>query len=482
MKNIVFVASECVPFVKTGGLADVVGALPKNLNPKEYDVRVILPNYTCIPWEFRGKFRYVHHFYMDLGNRQKKEHVGIMTCEQDGITYYLIDNEFYFSGWKPYGSIRFDIEKFTFFSKAALAILPVIGFHPDIIHCHDWQTALVPVFLRTLYHDNSFFWKTKVVLTIHNLKFQGIWDVKTFRDLTGFPDEVFTSSKMEYHRDANMLKAGIVYCDYLTTVSHTYAQEIQTPYFGEGLDGVIRSYQNKLRGIVNGIDYDVYNPSTDPVIFARYSLDNVVSEKRKNKQGLQKLLGLPQDDNKMMIAIISRLTDQKGLDLIDWVMNGLVDRNIQLVIVGTGDTNYENMFKRYQSLHPDRISVNLQYSEDLAHKTYAAADAILMPSRFEPCGLTQLIALRYGSVPIVRETGGLKDTVQSYNEFEGTGTGFSFTNYNADDMLYVINYAKHIYYDYPEKWNEIVKRGMQADFSWKKLAGEYDTLYRELIG
>lgn len=480
MKNIVFVASECVPFIKTGGLADVVGALPKMLDKNEFDVRVIIPNYTCIPWEYRSKFEYVHHFYMDLGARFHDVHVGIMKYVMDGITYYFIDNEFYFNGATPYGNIRFDIEKFCFFSKAALAILPVIGFHPDIIHCHDWQAGLVPVYLRTLYKYNDFFYGTRAIMTIHNLKFQGIWDIKTFRYITGLPDEVFSPSKMEYKKDANMLKGGIVYADYVTTVSETYAAEIQQPYYGEGLDGLMRAYQDKLCGIVNGIDYDIYDPAKDGQIYENYTTKTFVEGKKENKKKLQEELGMPVDDSKFMIGIISRLTDQKGLDLVNWVMNRITDEFTQFVVIGTGDAEYENMFRHYEWAKKGQVSANIYYNDERAHKLYAAADAMLMPSRFEPCGLTQLISLRYGTVPIVRETGGLKDTVIPYNEYEGTGTGFSFHNYNADEMLNLINYAKKVYFETRDAWDAMVLRGMQTDFSWENSAKKYEDLYRRL--
>lgn len=482
MKNILFVASEGVPFIKTGGLADVVGALPKMFPNDEYDVRVVLPNYTCIPWKYREKFEYIHHFYMDLGERFLNVHVGIMQYEMDGIQYYFIDNEYYFSGWAPYGTIRFDIEKFTFFSKAVLAILPVVGFKPDIIHCHDWQAGLVPVYLKTLYRDNDFFCDIKTIMTIHNLKFQGIWDVKTFRFISGLPDYIFTPDKMEFHKDANMLKVGMIFSDYITTVSDTYAGEIQTPEYGEGLDGVIRFHNQKLFGILNGIDYDIYDPLKDEKIFKTYGTRNYKKGKAFNKTELQKELGLTVDENKYMMAMITRLTDQKGMDLVDWVMEGIVDPNVQLVVIGTGDAKYENMLKHYQWVYHDRVSANICYSEERAHKLYAAADAMLMPSLFEPCGLTQLIALRYGTVPIVRETGGLKDTVIPYNEYENTGTGFSFINYNADEMLKVINYSKEVYYDQRDKWNKMLLRGMKEDFSWDKSAIKYMELYDGLLG
>lgn len=480
MKKILFVASESVPFIKTGGLADVVGTLPKMFNPEKYDVRVIIPNYTCIPEQYRSQFEYVTHFYMDMGWFQEPLHVGIMKMVYEGITYYFIDNEYYFSGWAPYGTMRFDIEKFCFFSKAALAVLPVIDFKPDVIHCHDWQAGLVPVFLKSLFSSNSFFRNIKVIMTIHNLKFQGIWDVKTIKGITGLPEYLFTPDKLEYYKDANMLKGGLVYADYITTVSETYAGEIQMPYYGEGLDGLLRARNHELCGILNGIDYEVYDPVKDESLYQNYSARNFRSEKIKNKRGLQKQLGLEVNDKKFMIGIISRLTDQKGLDLIDWVMSGICDQNVQLVVVGTGEPQYENMFKHYQWIMPERVSANIFYSDDLAHKLYAAADALLMPSRFEPCGLAQLMALRYGTVPIVRETGGLKDTVQPYNEYEKTGTGFTFANYNADEMLYVINYAKRIYFEHKREWNQMIERGMNTDFSWRTSAKKYEALYDQL--
>jgi len=480
MRNILFVASECYPFIKTGGLADVVGALPKMLNRDQFDVRVVLPKYMSIPWEYRQHFNYVTSFQMDLGYMPNSVYVGIMEYYYEGIHYYFIDNEGYFGGDKPYGEIKLDIEKFTFFSKAALAILPVIGFKPDIIHCHDWQSALVPVFLRTLYKDNGFFWGTKTIMTIHNLKFQGIYDIKTFRYLTAFPEYVFSPmGAMEFNKEANMLKGGIVYADYVTTVSDTYAGEIQMPYYGEGLDGLMRDRNNALCGIVNGIDYNVYAPEHDIQIYDHYTPDTFY-KKVHNKRGLQYELGLPEDDNKFMIGIISRLTDQKGFDLISFVMERIIDDHTQVVVLGTGDEKYEKMFRDYQWFNPTKVSANIYYSDNRAHKLYAAADAVLMPSKFEPCGLTQLIALRYGAVPIVRETGGLKDTVQPYNWFENTGTGFSFANYNGEEMLNTINYAKTVYFTDRGRWNEIATRGMRMDYSWNNSARRYEELYYRL--
>ncbi len=478
MKNILFIASEGVPFIKTGGLADVIGSLPKYINKKEYDVRVILPRYACIKAEYRDRMKYICNFQMDLSWRQ--QYVGIFELVHEGIKFYFIDNEFYFAGSHPYGNIYEDVEKFAFFSRAALSVLPVIGFRPDIIHCHDWQTGLVPVYLHDGFQGDEFFRGIKTVMTIHNLKFQGVWDKERIKDITGLSDYYFTSDKMEAYGNANYLKAGIVYADYVTTVSDTYAEEIKMPFYGEGLDGLMQARSNNLVGIVNGIDYDEYNPETDEFIEKNYNLQNFRKEKVKNKKALQKELSLEQDTKKFMIGIVSRLTDQKGLDLVDCVIEEICDEDTQLVILGTGEAKYENLFRHYAWKYPDRVSANIYYSNDKSHRIYAACDAFLMPSLFEPCGLSQLMSLRYGTVPIVRETGGLKDTVVPYNEYESTGTGFSFTNYNAHEMLACIRYAKHIYYDKKREWNKLIERGMAVDFSWKSSAVQYEELYKRL--
>ena len=480
MKKVLFVASECVPFIKTGGLADVVGSLPKYFDKNEFDVRVMIPKYVSIPEEYKNQMEFVTHFYLELAWR--KQYVGIFQMQYQGVTFYFLDNEFYFSGNRPYGEIYQDIEKFAFFSKAALSALPVIGFRPDIIHCHDWQTGLIPVYLKERFHGGDFYRNMKSVITIHNLKFQGKWDVKTVQSITGLPEYYFTSDKLEAYKDANLLKGGIVFADAVTTVSDTYAEEIKTPFYGEGLDGLLRARSHDLRGIVNGIDYGEFNPETDKNIVKAYNAVNFRKEKVKNKRALQEELGLRVDDKKMMIGLVSRLTDQKGLDLIAYVMDELCQDDIQFVVLGTGEERYENMFRHFDWKYGDKVSANIYYSDALSHKIYAACDAYLMPSLFEPCGLSQLIALRYGTVPIVRETGGLKDTVQPYNEYESTGTGFSFTNYNAHEMLNTIRYAEHIYYDRKREWNKIVDRAMATDYSWKVSAGKYQEMYDWLIG
>ena len=480
MKRILFATSEAVPFIKTGGLADVAGSLPKCFDKRYFDIRVILPKYACMKQEWKDKMEYVTHFYMDLG--YKNCYVGVLQMEYDGIQFYFIDNEYYFSGPKPYGDICYDMEKFAFFSRAALSALPVIDFRPDIIHCHDWQTGLIPVFLKDTFSQGQFYQGIKTIMTIHNLKFQGIWDAKTVKDMVGLADYYFTPDKLLHYKDANFLKGGIVYADYVTTVSDTYAEEIKQPFYGETLDGLMCARSNSLFGIVNGIDYDVYNPETDPYIVQNYSAQNFRKEKIKNKRALQQQLGLEQDDKRFMIGIVSRLTSQKGLDLIQCVMDEICSDGIQFVILGTGEEQYENMFRHYDWKYNNTVSANIYYSEELSHRVYAACDAFLMPSLFEPCGLSQLISLRYGTVPIVRETGGLKDTVEPYNEYESKGTGFSFANYNAHEMLNTIRYAEHVYYNKKREWNKIIDRGMASDFSWNSSARKYEELYTRLLG
>ena len=477
MKNVLFIASEAVPFIKTGGLADVAGSLPKYFDKEKYDVRVMIPKYACIPQKYKDQMRFITNFYMDLAWRS--QYVGIMEMEYEGIHFYFIDNEFYFNGFKPYGYIHEDIEKFAFFSKAALSSLPLIGFRPDIIHCHDWQTGLIPVYMKERF-STDFFWGMKSVMTIHNLKFQGIWDTKSVRDITGLPASFFTPDKLEAYGDANYLKGGIVYADAVTTVSQSYAEEIKMPFYGEKLDGLMRARSNCLEGIVNGIDYNEFNPETDTRIVKNYNQLNFRKEKVKNKIALQKELGLEVDPKKFMIGVVSRLTDQKGFDLIAYVMDELCADDVQLVVLGTGESRYENMFRHFDWKYNNRVSANIYYSEDMSHKIYASCDAFLMPSLFEPCGLSQLMSLRYGTLPIVRETGGLRDTVWPYNEYECTGTGFSFANYNAHEMLATVNYAKYIYYNKKREWNKIVDRAMLTDFSWSSSAVRYQELYDRL--
>ena len=480
MKKILFVASEGVPFIKTGGLADVVGSLPKYFDKKYFDTRVILPKYMCMKQEMKALLQYRTHFYMDFMG--VNEYVGVLEVENEGITYYFIDNEKFFHGPRPYSDNAVEeISKFVFFSKAALSILPVVDFKPDVIHCHDWQTGIIPVYLKERFARGDFYRGIKSVMTIHNLKFQGVYDIPTVKRITDLDMSFFTPDKLEHFKDGNLLKGGLTYADVITTVSQTYAEEIKTAFYGEKLDGLMNARANDLRGIVNGIDYEEYNPETDEYIFHPYNKQNFRKEKIKNKRALQKQLGLEENDKKMLIGIVSRLTDQKGFDLIAYMMDEMCQDDVQFVILGTGEERYENMFRHFDWKYRGKVSANIYYSEELSHKIYAACDAFLMPSLFEPCGLSQLMALRYGTIPIVRETGGLKDTVEPYNEYESKGTGFSFANYNAHEMLFTLRYAQKIYYTKKREWNKIVDRAMSVDYSWRVSALKYQEMYDWLI-
>lgn len=478
MKKILFAASECVPFIKTGGLADVVGSLPKYFNSYEYDVRVILPNYLCIKEKFRNEMKDLVSFQIGFNGLQR--YVGIRTLVYQGVTFYFVDNESYFSGPWPYSNMYEDIEKFCFFSMAALSSLTFIGFRPDIIHCHDWQTGLIPVYLNDSFQQYPFYRGIKTIFTIHNLKFQGIWNIETIRRFSGLSDYYFTSDKLEAYNNGNLLKGGLVYSDIITTVSESYAEEIKTAFYGEGMDGLLRARSAQLRGIVNGIDFSFYNPKTDTDIAFPYDIDNCLEGKAANKLALQKKLGLKENKDAFMIGIVSRLTDQKGFDLVEHVIEQICSYDVQLVVLGTGEYKYEECFKRYAARYPERVSASIFYSEALSHEIYAACDAFLMPSLFEPCGLSQLMSLRYGTLPIVRETGGLRDTVIPYNQYTNEGTGFSFANYNAHEMLNTIEYAKDVYYNNRSSWDRLVLNAMSQDYSWNSSARKYEQLYEEL--
>ncbi len=480
MKKILFAASESTPFIKTGGLADVIGSLPKYFNKNNYDVRVIIPKYLCIPENYRNMMEDVGHFYTMFNGKDR--YVGIKTLKIAGVVFYFIDNEEYFGGASPYADMRYDIEKFSFFSFAVLSALPTMDFRPDIIHCNDWHSGLIPVYLKTTFAADEYYHGIKTVMTIHNLRFQGTWEKEEFRNITGLPGHLFTPDGLEYYGSGNMLKGGIAYADIVTTVSRTYVDEVMTPFFGEGLDGLLFARKNDFCGILNGIDYEDFDPDHDGALIAPFNAGNFRKEKKKNKIALQKQLGLDIDEKVMMIGIVSRLTDQKGFDLIQRVFEELLCDSVQFVILGTGEWKYEDMFKYFSGRFPGKVSANIFYSDELARRIYAASDAFLMPSLFEPCGLSQLIALRYGSLPIVRETGGLKDTVRPYNAPANTGNGFSFANYNAHEMMAIVRYAQSVYYDHKRRWNEMTERAMNEDYSWNASAGKYEKLYEKLLG
>ena len=476
-RSVAFIGSECYPFVKTGGLGDVMSALPKALAKLNLDVKVILPRYKCIPQEYQEKMEYRGSFYMNLCSDGKQYYVGIMEYQEDGVVYDFIDNDEFFSWGNPYTNLIDDIPKFCYFAKASLAALNYLDWTPDVVHCHDWQAALVPLYLRTSFSDTDV-GRAIAVLTIHNLRFQGIYDRKMIQYWSGLPDYVFNKDCLTQNwLDANMLKGGIDYCNKVTTVSNTYAEEIQTEEYGEGLAEHLRYHQNKILGIVNGIDTDIWNPATDKLLASNYDAESVIKNKKVNKKALQEALGLDVDENKMVIGLISRLTNQKGLDLVNDVIPGIMDGNTQVVVLGTGDSQYEDTFRYYENKYKGSFCAYIAYNENVAHNIYAGCDALLVPSRFEPCGLTQLISMRYGAVPIVRETGGLKDTVQPYNVFENTGNGFTFDRYESGLLYDAINRAKTLYFENRKCWDDMVIRDMNKDVSWEKSAKQYKDMY-----
>ncbi|RGI05262.1 glycogen synthase [Coprobacillus sp. TM10-10] len=479
-RSVAFIGSECYPFVKTGGLGDVMSALPKSLAKLNMDVKVIIPRYKCIPQKFQEKMEYKGSFYMDLCADGKQYYVGIMEYQEDGVVYDFIDNDEFFSWGNPYTNLIDDIPKFCYFSKAALAALNYLNWTPDIVHCHDWQAALVPLYLRTIFKDTNV-GRAGSVLTIHNLRFQGIYDRKTIQYWSDLPDYVFNKDCMTQNwLDANMLKGGITYSNVVTTVSNTYAGEIQTEEYGEGLEEHLRYHSSKILGIVNGIDTDIWNPATDKLLAAQYDSQSVIKNKKVNKKALQESLGLEVDDHKIVIGLISRLTNQKGLDLVNDVIPSIMDEHTQVVVLGTGDAMYEDAFRYYENKYKGNFCAYIAYNENVAHNIYAGCDALLVPSRFEPCGLTQLISMRYGSIPIVRETGGLKDTVQPYNLFDNTGNGFTFDRYESGLLYDAINRAKTLYFENRKYWDEMVVRDMNKDVSWQQSAKQYKDMYVEL--
>lgn len=485
MKKILFVASECVPFVKTGGLADVVGSLPKALPADEYDIRVMIPNYHAIPFKYREKMETIYYFQMD-----DRIYVGVKRLVLDGITCYFIDNEQYFSGLVPYYDMFQDLERFAYFSKACLSSLPLINFRPDIIHCHDWQSALVPVYLNTVFQGDPFFKGIRTVFTIHNIRFQGTWDAGHIKWVSGLPDECFEPARLvspfqdtsipRSSWNCSMMRGALVYSDYITTVSNSYSGEIQTTSFGDGLDDILYCRHERLWGIINGIDYKEWDPETDKQIFFNYNVKNYVQGKRENKKAFQKELNFPVNENAFTIGLVSRLTGQKGLDLVDQIMDYLCSLDINLIVLGTGEQRYEDMFRYYAGKYPGKVSANICYSDPMARKIYASADAFLVPSAFEPCGLTQLISLRYGAVPIVHETGGLKDTVKPYNKDNNTGTGFSFAGYSSWELMDRIKHAYYLYITQRDRWEEMQARGMAEDWSWANSSKIYMDLYSRM--
>lgn len=474
--QIVFASAECAPFVKTGGLGDVAGSLPAALVRAGAEVIVMVPKYATIKDEYKAQMEHFADFYVSLGWRN--EYCGLEKLEHDGVTYMFVDNERYFARDYPYGFFD-DGERFAFFSKAiteSLQHLPA-DFECDILHCNDWQTALAPVFLREFYQGLPLYDRVKTVFSIHNVAFQGQFSDTVMEDILGVAHIPAAATQLRCDAcSINYMLGALHYADAITTVSPTYASEIQTPEFGEGLDGVLRERSYALQGILNGIDVAAFDPATDKRIAANYTVDDR-SGKAVCKAKLQEELGLEVRDDRPLMVMVTRLTRQKGMDLVMYALDRILSGGVQVAVLGTGDRDYEDGLRYFQDKYPGTMAARIEFDPALSQRMYAAADMFLMPSKFEPCGLSQIIAMRYGTLPIVRETGGLKDTVQPYNEFTGEGTGFSFTNFNGDEMGDAVFRAARLFWDNREAWNQLVTQAMSQDFSWTRSADKYLDLY-----
>lgn len=477
--KILYVTAECWPFVKTGGLGDVSYALPKALKKEGADVRVIMPKYSTIPSYLKDKFKPVAEFSVKVGWRN--QYCGIETMELDGVKFYFIDNEFYFKrSDQPsiYGHGD-DPERFAFFSNAVLASMEKLNFYPDVMNLNDWHTGMIPLILKEDYGHLKKYKDIKTVYTIHNLQYQGIFNKEILGNIFDISYDYFNNGQIEYYGNVNFMKAGIVFADKVTTVSKTYVEEIQTPFYGEGLDGLLKSNSYKLEGILNGIDYDLNDPATDKAIFENFDV-NCIEKKLQNKMKLQEILGLEVNPDIPLVGIVSRLTSQKGLDLINYMMPEIMRENLQMVVLGTGEHQYQSMFNYYNSNFSNKLSARITFDSAFAQQIYAGCDIFLMPSLYEPCGIGQMLAMRYGSIPIVRETGGLKDTVTPYNKYTGEGNGFSFANYNAHEMFFTLQNAIRLYQD-RNIWNNLIINAMNTDNSWKKSAQDYMRIFNGLI-
>ncbi len=475
-KSVLFVASEANPFIGTGGLADVIGSLPKTLaENSDYDVRVVLPLYGEIEMKYRDKFMFLCNFNVPLSWRN--QYCGVYAYKYEGVTFYFIDNEYYFKRRGLYGHYD-DGERFAYFSKAVIEMMNHLDYYPEILHCNDWQTALSVVYLKVVYGNGYGYDHIKTLFTIHNIEYQGKFGFDALGDLFGLPD--YCKEILEYDGCLNLMKGAIQLSDRFSTVSERYASEIKNPYFAHGLEYMTTRNDYKLVGILNGIDVDYYDPETDKKLFANYGADDF-SNKAVCKRELQNMLGLPVRENTPIIAVISRLVAQKGLDLLKCVADDLLSEDVQLVVLGTGDAEYQDYFKYLESRYDAKCRTVIAYNKDLAAKIYSGADIFLMPSKHEPCGLSQMIACRYGAIPVVRETGGLADSITPHNnDYRKDGNGFSFKNYNAHEMLYVLKDAIFTYGNKKE-WNTIMKNAMTSDFSWKKSAAEYVRLYDNIL-
>ncbi|MDR0957836.1 MAG: glycogen synthase GlgA [Clostridiales bacterium] len=470
--KVLFVASEVSPYAKSGGLGDVIGSLPKELKKLGADVRVVFPRYKHL--KKTPDLKYVGSAAITLDWRRQS--ASVFETEENGVNFYLIENDYYFGreGFYGYGD---DHERFAFFSKAAIEILPIINFVPDVIHFHDWQTGVACVYLKDVYKRFKCFSEVKTLFTIHNLQYQGCFGREVMGSIE-LNEGYFVNDKLEFYGNISLLKAGLTYADMLSTVSETYALEIQTPEFGYGLDGMLRSRKDDLHGIVNGIDYDLYNPETDSTIFKTYSHDDL-SGKAINKRELQRTLGLPVRDDVPVVAVVSRLVDQKGFDILSSCIHDFLARDVQFVVIGVGDGRYEYLFRDLANRFPDKVSANIFFDDNLARQIYAGSDIFLMPSLFEPCGLGQIIAMRYGTIPVARKTGGLSDTIEHYNNVTKSGTGFLFEHYMSSGLMWALSEALS-YYNRKEDWNNLIQNAMRKDFSWHVSAKKYISLYEKL--
>lgn len=475
--KVLFAASECVPFSKTGGLADVVGALPKEIKKSGVDIRVITPLYSAIPEKWRSKMEHLLYFYINLGWR--RQYVGIEKLVLNDITYYFVDNEYYFGRSYIYGLGGDEGERFAFFDRAVMEALPKIDFVPDIIHCHDWQTGLIPAMLEIQYRVLKPYQKIKTVFTVHNLQYQGIFPIDQIEELISLGGLAYTPDHLEFYGQCSFMKGGLTFAQKITTVSPTYAEEVKTAFYGERLDGLMRTRAGDLLGILNGIDIEEYDPENDQAIEARYGAATL-DKKVLNKLALQREMGLTEGADIPLIGMVGRLSSQKGLDLVERVLDGLMATGCQLVVLGMGEDRYVDLLNWAQWKYAGRIASRIEMNHALAHRIYAGADMFLMPSMFEPCGLSQMISMRYGTLPIVRETGGLRDTVLSYNKYTDEGNGFTFLNYNAHDMLTVVERAVNYFRNHHDVWRRLMQRAMGGQYGWDQSAHHYVDLYREL--
>ena len=471
-KKVIFVGSEAAPFIATGGLADVLGSLPKALATNgNLDVSVILPLYGNISTEHREKFKFLTSFNVSVSWRL--QYAGVFYYEYQGVKFYFIDNEYYFKREGNIYGFYDDGERFAYFSRAALDTIARLDIYPDVLHCHDWQAAASIIFLKGMYYGDEKFNKVKTIFTIHNIEYQGIFGMETFGDVFGFPEAI--KNFVEFNGSVNLMKGAIEMTDVVSTVSPTYAEEIKSSFFAHGLEGIISKNANKLHGILNGIDVDYYNPETDKCLFSTYSTSDLTG-KAVCKKELQTMLGLPVREDVPIISVISRLVSHKGLDLIKGAIETLLCQDVQIIILGKGEISYENYFNHVANTYKGKCVSIIAYNQDLSRKIYSGSDIFLMPSKMEPCGLSQMIASRYGTVPVVRETGGLNDSIKAYTGV--VGNGFTFHDYNAHDMLYVINEAIRAFKD-KAVWKDVQMRAMTTDFSWKYQAGKYEELYNK---